>query len=363
MAKVLPVKQDGQIIYEIKLTDSFSNLGKEVAALGYAKDIKICIVSDSNVSALYGETVTKELKKEFSNVFLYDFPAGEESKNVATVNGVYEFLIQKQFDRHDILVALGGGVVGDLTGFTAATYLRGIDFIQIPTTLLSQVDSSIGGKTGVDFLQYKNMVGAFYQPKLVYMNLSVLNSLPKEQLISGFGEILKHGLIKDNAYFKWMSANYDAILNLEYDVLEEMIYASCDIKRDVVERDPKEKGERALLNFGHTIGHAIEKLSNFGLSHGVCVGLGIVGASYISMQLGNITKEELASIEETLAHFGLEIRVTGFDAKEILAATKLDKKMIGNKVKFILLETPGNAYIYKDLTDEQILAGISYVLK
>lgn len=362
MAKILPVKQDEQLIYEIKLMNSFLELGKEVAALGYAKDIKICIVSDSNVAALYGETVKKELEKEFSNVFLYEFLAGEESKNVETVNGVYEFLIQKHFDRRDLLVALGGGVVGDLTGFTAATYLRGIDFIQIPTTLLSQVDSSIGGKTGVDFMQYKNMVGAFYQPKLVYMNLGVLTSLPKEQLISGFGEILKHGLIKNNDYFNWMNENYDAILRLEYDVIEEMIYASCDIKRGVVERDPKEKGERALLNFGHTIGHAIEKLSNFGLAHGVCVGLGIVSASYISMQLGNISKEELIYIEETLAHFGLKTRVTGFDAAEILAATKLDKKMVGNKVKFVLLETPGNAYIYKELTDEQILDGISYVL-
>lgn len=363
MARILPVKQDGQLIYEIKLTDTFSNLGKEVAALGYSGDIKICIVSDSNVSALYGEIVVNELKKEFSNVFIYNFPAGEESKNVATVNGVYEFLIQNHFDRHDLLIALGGGVVGDLTGFTAATYLRGIDFIQIPTSLLSQVDSSIGGKTGVDFMQYKNMIGAFYQPKLVYMNLRVLESLPKEQLISGFGEILKHGLIKNNAYFNWMSENYDAILSLKYDVLEEMIYESCNIKRDVVERDPKEKGERALLNFGHTIGHAIEKLSNFGLSHGVCVGLGIVAASYISMQLGNISESELANIENTLAHFGLEIRVSGYDASAILAATKLDKKMVGNKVKFILLETPGNAYIYKELTDEQILSGISYVLE
>lgn len=362
MAKILPVKQNGQVIYEIKLTDTFSGLGKEVAALGYSKDSKLCIVSDSNVSPLYGEAVVAELKKAFSNVFLYAFPAGEESKNVATVNGVYEFLIQKHFDRHDVLIALGGGVVGDLTGFTAATYLRGIDFIQIPTTLLAQVDSSIGGKTGVDFMQYKNMVGAFYQPKLVYMNLDVLKSLPKEQLISGFGEILKHGLIKNHAYFNWMNQNYDAILNLEYDVIEEMIYVSCDIKRDVVERDPKEKGERALLNFGHTIGHAIEKLSNFELSHGVCVGLGVIGASYISMQLGNISKKELDTIEETLSHFGLKVHASGFDAKEVLAATKLDKKMVGNKVKFVLLEAPGNAYIYKDLTDEQILAGISYLL-
>ena len=183
------------------------------------------------------------LTKSFPQIFCYEFQAGEASKNTDTVNGVYEFLIQNHFDRHDLMIALGGGVVGDLTGFTAATYLRGIDFIQVPTSLLSEVDSSIGGKTGVDFMQYKNMVGVFYQPKLVYMNLNVLKTLPKDQLISGFGEILKHGLIRNHDYF---------------------------LKRDVVERDPKEKGERALLNFGHTIGHAVEKLSDFGLSHGVC---------------------------------------------------------------------------------------------
>lgn len=363
MARVLPVKENGTVIYQIKLTDTFAGFGAEVAALGYAKDIKICIVSDSNVSKLYGEIIAEELKTTYEHVFSYSFPAGEESKNVSTVNSVYEYLIQNHFDRHDLLIALGGGVVGDLTGFTAATYLRGIDFIQVPTSLLSQVDSSIGGKTGVDFLQYKNMVGAFYQPKLVYMNLNVLKSLPKDQLVSGFGEILKHGLIKNASYFTWMSENYDAILRLEYPVLEEMIYQSCDVKRDVVERDPKEMGERALLNFGHTIGHAIEKLSNFGLSHGVCVGLGIIGASYLSCELGNISKQDLAMIEETLQHFGLMTRVEGYDANQILNTTKLDKKMVGNKVKFILLEEVGHAYIYKDLTDEQILSGISYILK
>lgn len=259
------------------------------------------------------------------------------------------------------MIALGGGVVGDLTGFTAATYLRGIDFIQVPTSLLSQVDSSIGGKTGVDFMQYKNMVGAFYQPKLVYMNLNVLKTLPKDQLISGFGEILKHGLIRNHDYFLWMNEHEKEILALDYNTLEEMVYQSCLIKRDVVERDPKEKGERALLNFGHTIGHAVEKLSDFGLSHGVCVGLGMIAASYISCQQGNLTKEQLSFIEETLKHFGLLIRVSGQNPDDVLRTTKLDKKMVGNQIKFILLKTPGDAYIEKNLTDEQILEGIFYI--
>lgn len=362
MSKILSVKQDGTEIYQIRLEDSFANLAETVKGLGYNAEQKACIITDTNIEPLYASEIKATLEAVFGQVFIYAFPAGEASKNLETVNGVYEFLIQNRFDRHDVLFALGGGVVGDLTGFTAATYLRGIDFIQIPTSLLSQVDSSIGGKTGVDYMQYKNMVGAFYQPKLVYMNLNVLKTLPKDQLVSGFGEILKHGLIKEYAYFNWMREHYEAILDLDYEAIEEMVYVSCNIKRDVVERDPKEKGERALLNFGHTLGHAIEKLSDFGLSHGVCVGLGMVAASYISYQCGNISKEELEIIEDTIHKFGLLIRVDGYDADAVLLTSKSDKKMVGTKVKFILLEKPGIAYIYKELTDEQILAGIRYVL-
>ena len=210
-------------------------------------------------------------------------------------------------------------------------------------------------------MQYKNMVGAFYQPKLVYMNLSVLHSLPRKQIVSGMGEIIKHGLIKDAAYFEWLIAHEKDIWALDPQILEEMIYISCNIKRDVVERDPKEQGERALLNFGHTIGHAIEKLSDFTLYHGECVGLGIVAASYLSMQLGHISAEDFARIKNALSLFELPLQIDGFDAREVLLATKSDKKMVGNQVKFILLKEIGNAYIYRELSDEQILDGIRYV--
>lgn len=362
MSKLLPVNYDNKFCYNIYITNTFDELTAYMTGLGYHSEQKICIVTDSNFRDLYTDVVKEKLETFFSKVFIYTFCAGEENKNVASINGLYEFLILNHFDRQDILVALGGGVVGDMTGYTAATYLRGIDFIQVPTTLLSQTDSSIGGKTGVDFMQYKNMVGAFYMPRLVYMNLSVLKTLPKEQLISGFGEILKHGLIKDFVYFNWLKEHYDAIWNLEYESLEEMIFRSCDIKREVVERDPKEKGERALLNFGHTIGHAIEKLSDFKLSHGSCVGLGMVAASYLSKSLGNLSDEELSDIENTLANFGLKTRVDGFDAAAVLMASKSDKKMVGNQVKFVLLQTPGEAYLYRELSDEQILSAIQYVL-
>ena len=358
MSKSIPVLTEGQPGYTIELTGGFRDLPEILKERGYCGRRKACIVTDSNVCGLYADEVKDLLQPCFQQVTVCCFPAGEENKNLKTVESVYETLILNHFDRGDLLVALGGGVVGDLTGFTAATYLRGIDFIQVPTTLLSQVDSSIGGKTGVDFLRYKNMVGAFYQPKLVYMNLNVLRTLPEKQIVSGMGEIIKHGLIKDAMYYNWLKQRRDEILALKPDVLEEMIYRSCNIKREVVERDPKEKGERALLNFGHTVGHAIEKLSDFTRYHGECVALGMLAAAHISSDLGNITKEELTDIRQCLLSFGFEVMTAGFSPEEVLLATKSDKKMAGNQVKFILLSAPGNAYIWKELTDEQILRGI-----
>ena len=363
MAKDLPVTLDGKVIYHIKLTDSFQGLAEELKQLGYQADQKICIISDSNVAKLYAETVKNILTKSFPQIFCYEFQAGEASKNTDTVNGVYEFLIQNHFDRHDLMIALGGGVVGDLTGFTAATYLRGIDFIQVPTSLLSQVDSSIGGKTGVDFMQYKNMVGAFYQPKLVYMNLNVLKTLPKDQLVSGFGEILKHGLIRNHDYFLWMNAYEKEILALDYNTLEEMVYQSCLIKRDVVERDPKEKGERALLNLGHTIGHAVEKLKDFKLLHGQCVAIGLVAAAYISYQRGLLTEDEYNKIKEGCLLYELPIHVDGLEEAAVLAATRKDKKMEQGQVKFVLMKGIGGSFIDHTVSDEEMLAGIREILK
>lgn len=363
MSKSITISYDGKPCYDILLEQSFDHLITKIQELNYTPTQKICIVTDSNLAALHLDTLTNQIESYFDIVTNFTFPAGEESKTLDTVQKLYEHLIVHHFDRHDILIAFGGGVVGDLTGFTAATYLRGIDFIQIPTSLLSQVDSSIGGKTGVDFSQYKNMVGAFHQPKLVYMNLSLLQTLPQQQFISGIGEILKHGLIKSADYYQWLKQNDTNIMNVEPATIEEMIYRSCLIKGDVVERDPKEKGERALLNFGHTIGHAVEKLANFQLYHGCCVGIGMVAACLLSKELGHLTTEECDSIIETFAHFGLPVSIENFSAEEILKVTKSDKKMLAGKIKFILLESIGNAYIYSDLNDEQLLSGISAVIQ
>ena len=363
MRKEIAVNYEGKKCYSITLNSSFSYLLDDItAAIGTDTTKKVCIVSDSQVADIYLNKISELLHKQYAKIFSFVFEAGERSKNMDTVQKLYEQLIINKFDRHDFLIALGGGVVGDLTGFSAATYLRGIDFIQIPTSLLAQVDSSIGGKTGVDFQQYKNMVGAFYQPKLVYMSMEVFQSLPNGQFANGMAEEIKHGLIKDDAYYTWMKENRELIWQKAPETLIGMLNIGCNIKRVVVENDPKEKGERALLNFGHTIGHAIEKLSDFQLYHGECVSLGMVAAAYLSVKKGNISNDELQDIEQVLKAYGLPIRISGYDAREILETTKSDKKMVGGKVKFTLLKRIGEAYSDLSLTDEDLLEAIHYVL-
>ena len=364
MRKEQIVHYEGVPCYKISLNESFSQLSDDLNdAIGTDSTKKVCIVSDSNVAKIYSKKIADILHEQYEAVFCFTFEAGEQSKNMNTVQKLYEYLIINKFDRHDFLIALGGGVVGDLTGFTAATYLRGIDFVQIPTSLLAQVDSSIGGKTGVDFQQYKNMVGAFYQPKLVYMSMEVFSSLPEKQFANGMAEELKHGLIRDGAYYEWLVQERLEILKKEPDTMMHMLNQGCNIKRTVVENDPKEKGERALLNFGHTIGHAIEKLSDFKLYHGECVALGMVAAAYLSVKKGHLQMNALQEMEQVLQTYQLPIRITGYDAQEILATTKSDKKMIGGKVKFVLLKAVGEAYTDLSLTDEDLLEAINYILE
>ena len=351
--EVLQVKKAGDFHYNIFFEKSFEKLSEKLNALN-KKGRKICIVTDSNVAPLYLDAVEKELKKTDFIYTSYVLPAGEANKNLKEIEGIYEHLIVNHFDRGDLLAALGGGVVGDMTGFTAATYLRGIDFVQIPTTLLAQVDSSIGGKTGVDFLQYKNMVGAFHQPKLVYINTTTLKSLPEREYFSGMGEVIKHGLIKDAAYYEWIKENIDVIKAREHEAVKEMIYQSCLIKGGVVERDPKEKGERALLNFGHTLGHAIEKLKDFTWLHGECVAAGCCLAAEISCIKGNISKEEVDDIKGVFEAFDMNGDIRELSADDIVKTTKSDKKMVGDKIKFVLLRSVGDAYIDMSVTDDEM---------
>lgn len=358
----LDVKKDGKFCYAIRLEKDFQALADEITALGFGGR-RLCIVTDSNVAPLYLKEVKAFLNTgEFQTVSEFVIPAGEEHKTLDTVKTLYEHLIVSGFDRKDCLIALGGGVTGDLTGYTAATYLRGIDFIQIPTTLLAQVDSSIGGKTGVDFDSYKNMVGAFHMPRFVYMNLSVLNTLTAEQLSCGMGEILKHGLIKDREYFIWCKEHAEQIKARDYETLLQMIKRSCEIKRDVVEKDPTEQGMRAFLNFGHTIGHAVEKLKNFHLLHGQCVAIGCAAAMKISVHRRILPEEALLDALECFQAFDLPVRTDGITASEIVKVTKSDKKMDAGKIKFVLLKEIGSAYVDRTVSDAELLEAAQFIL-
>ncbi len=353
----LPILYNKKPCYDIVFDRSFEGLWAELQALG-CENKRICIITDTKVDELYGSVVLELLEGKCRKAVKYVFPNGEENKNLDTVKEIYKFLIEEQFDRKDLLIALGGGVVGDTTGYVAATYLRGVDFIQIPTTLLAQADSSIGGKTGVDFEGYKNMVGAFKMPRLVYMNFKVLETLDDRQFYAGFAEVMKHGLIKDAMLYEWLIENMYEICERDLDVLQEMLLRSCNVKKLVVEKDPTEQGDRALLNFGHTIGHAIEKAKNFTMYHGECVALGCVAAAYISWKKELLTMEEYYEIRDMFVPFYLPITVEDIDPQEILALTKSDKKMEAGTVKFVLLKKIGKAVIDRTVTDEEILAAI-----
>ena len=361
MAERLMVSREGVFSYPIEFGSGFTGLSKclqeTVPQAG-----TVCVVTDSHVAPLYLAQVEEELKKRSVRVVSYVLTAGEEHKTLSSVSGLYEFLIEEGIDRNGCLAALGGGVVGDMTGFAAATYLRGIPFIQIPTTLLAQVDSSVGGKTGVDFGSYKNMVGAFHQPRLVYMNIQTLKTLPGEQFVCGMGEVLKTGLICDKAFFEETVRNRDRLREMDPKALTFIIRRCCQIKSEIVAEDPEEKGNRALLNLGHTIGHAIEKCTNFALLHGQCVAIGLMAAAVISQKRGLLDAEEVNMVRNALLAFGLPITAGGLNEQDVLAASRKDKKMEKGKIKFILMDGVGHAYVDRMVSDEELLMGIRAVL-
>ncbi|MDD2971983.1 MAG: 3-dehydroquinate synthase [Lachnospiraceae bacterium] len=360
MSTRLTINYNRKPCYDIVYSDNFKEFILEFEDLAIGER-NICIITDSNVEKLYGEEIKALFENHCRKVVIFSFPAGEQSKTLDTVKAAYTFLIQEKFSRKDLLVALGGGVVGDLTGYTAATFLRGMEFIQIPTTLLAQVDSSIGGKTGVDFDQYKNMVGAFHMPKLVYINLSTLRDLDDRQYYAGMAEVMKGGLLRDSLFYEWLLANMYEICERNLTTMEEMVMRADQIKKVIVEKDPTEKADRALLNLGHTIGHAIEKAKNFELLHGECVALGCVAAAYISMKHQLLSADEYYEVRDMFVPFQLPITVENIDPQEILELTKSDKKMESGKIKFILLKKIGKAVVDMTVTDEEILEAIQEI--
>lgn len=324
----------GERSYPIYITTDYNSIARcfESARL-YGK---IAVITDSNVDKGQGLEFMEAMKPLGDRVSKLVIEAGEKNKTLDTVKEIYKFLIDMKFDRSSALVALGGGVVGDITGFAAATYLRGINFVQVPTSLLAQADSSVGGKVGVDFEGSKNVVGAFYQPRFVYINVNSLKTLPERELRSGLAEIIKHGIIRDSDFFEFIEYNIGKIYGFNEDALQYLAKVNCSIKGSVVEQDEKENDLRAILNFGHTFGHAIETVSDFELLHGECISIGMVGAFKMAAYLEMTTGETVERVKKVLEKVGLPVSLGNLDIEKIYNQMFYDKKIKNNRLVFVL---------------------------
>lgn len=320
---------------------ALDQLGAYCASL-FALGKKAVVITDTHVAPLYLERVSTSLRNAGFDVTSCAFPAGEPSKRLSTIEGIYGHMAQAHITRSDFAVALGGGVTGDMAGFAAASYLRGIPFVQVPTTLLSQVDSSVGGKTGVDLPQGKNLVGAFWQPSFVLIDPDTLNTLSPHFFADGMGEVIKYGCIKSRALFDLLIETEDIT-----SIMEDVIYRCVDIKRDVVERDEFDTGERALLNFGHTFGHALEKLHQYqGLSHGAAVGIGMVMMARLGEKAGFTAPGTADKIAAALEKYHLPVH-SDLPLSQIVEATASDKKSTGSSINLVLLKDIGESFVHK----------------
>lgn len=324
----------GERSYPIYITTGYEALPECLKSAGAGN--RLAIITDSNVNVFQADICQKALEGHGFEIYRYVVEAGEQSKSLDTVRNIYKYLIDRKFDRKSTIVALGGGVVGDLSGFAAATFLRGINFVQVPTSLLAQADSSVGGKVGVDFEGNKNIIGAFYQPKFVYINVDTLKTLPERELKAGMGEVVKHGIIMNPDFFQYIDQNIDKIFSYDPDALQYMSKTNCSIKAGVVEADERESGLRAILNFGHTIGHAIESASNFELLHGECVSIGMVGAFKLARHYGIAEEADVLKVVGLLEKVGLPTRYKNMDVNRVYDLMSYDKKVKNNKLYFIL---------------------------
>ena len=337
----------GDRSYDIELGTGLDQAGARLKELGLGR--KMALVTNPTIKKLHGQRIVDSLKAAGFLVMSVEVPDGEQYKNLDWANAIYTALLTNGFDRKSALVAFGGGVIGDLTGFAAATFMRGVPFVQVPTTLLAMVDSSVGGKTGVNHPMGKNMIGAFYQPKKVLMDLDVLKTLPREEFLSGIAEVIKYGVIRDAALFDYLDKNRDKILSLDPDALSHIIKRSCEIKAEVVSKDEREGGLRAILNFGHTIGHAIETAENYTMRHGEAVAIGMVYASRLAHRTGLCVASVPERVERLIKSYGLPANLTALSRQpsvtELTDTMQVDKKAEGGKVKFVLPSKIGEVVI------------------
>lgn len=300
---------------------------------------QVAIITNTTVAPLYLQTLMNALQAAGIKALPIILPDGEKFKNSETLNLIYDALLQNRCERRTTLIALGGGVIGDLTGYAAATYLRGVPFIQIPTTLLSQVDSSVGGKTGINHPLGKNMIGAFYQPRLVLADTDTLKTLPQRELAAGLAEVIKYGLIRDADFFLWLERNMPKLMELDHAAMSYAIYRSCQNKAEVVAADEHETGERALLNLGHTFGHAIENAMGYGVwLHGEAVAAGTVLAARFSLRLGWLSQQDVERIVGIFKAANLPVDPPALGAEKYLDLMGMDKKVVDGKIRLVLLK-------------------------
>ncbi len=363
-----------QINVKISKQESFypiifkqGGLNQIQSLFSFKEYIQICLVTDEKIAPFWLEQLCSHFDQKLHTLIL---PSGENQKNLQTIEFCWKYLTEKQFDRKSLLIALGGGVIGDIVGFVASTYMRGIDFIQIPTTIIAQSDSSIGGKTGFNFLNQKNHIGTFYQPKMVLIDVNTLSTLPKRELVQGFAEIIKHGLIFDQELFKFfVREDIDKITPSQ---LEKLLVTSCRIKKEIVEQDERETtGMRKLLNFGHTFGHAVESLSwqiGVNLLHGEAIAIGILAESFLSFKLGWLSQKELELVKKAIINANLPVDLSLFknkiDQKNLVEKLNylisVDKKNVGKAVNWTLLRKIGEGVFDVKINDLDIQEILDY---
>jgi 3-dehydroquinate synthase len=332
----------GERSYDIHIgSDMLGELGKKVMDFKFSR---VALISNPTVYGLYGGTLLKALKENRQDVSAVIIPDGEGYKDLLWAYYIYGELLKRKLDRASAIIAIGGGVIGDIAGFVASTYMRGVSFIQVPTTLLAQVDSSVGGKTGVNHPLGKNMIGAFYQPRLVWSDVSTLRTLPKREFLAGMSEVIKYGVIWDERLFRYLEENRTKILDLEKEALTHIIKRSCEIKAEVVSKDEREGGLRAVLNYGHTIGHAIETATGYTTYiHGEAVAIGMHSAARLALSLGMMDKSAVERIRSLIVSYELPAEVPpDLGPEKLLSSMQLDKKAVAGKMKFVLPEKIGS---------------------
>ena len=350
--------------YQIAIaSDSLKQLGSQMKQLEIGN--KVLVISNPEIFGHYGDLCLKSLKDAGFETYTHLIPAGEEYKNLQSIQQVYDTAQANHLERSSTFMALGGGVIGDMTGFSAATWLRGVNFVQVPTSLLAIVDASVGGKTGVNHPQGKNLIGAFYQPKLVAIDPNLLKTLPPREFRAGIAEVIKYGVIWDEDLFTKLEhhGDLDTLDNVGNELLENIITRSCQAKAEVVSQDEKESGLRAILNYGHTIGHAVESLTHYKqFVHGEAVAIGMVAAGKIALEMGLWTQEEAARQDALIAKAGLPTDIPSkIDIDDILETIKSDKKVKAGKVRFILPTAIGKVTITDKVTPEIITEALSSI--